>query len=733
LKKIIIPLLLSSIGSIAFAGVTPYLLKPEVRYDDVKQILALGEDLTGKDFKFNINYRPGSLRIFRDYTYRAYECSYFDPSTVKMLPLHGCQIRVITQTQTEKVILIKYEWPEILNTLKLSKSFKTKLSFFKLHQMAGLHLNSSGVDYLREVFFQGKLAYLFQLKKTDAVIHLFIDPFSGKILGRTEESIVHSIDAEVYPVYEETAIWDSKSETMSLKKAIPEKIKLEGVNDIVLASLSPYFSEFVGEYNEELNTTYHPEARGKPGAWNDEDLEQSLKVESPSRMQLPYNQKILESEYISVLVHPSSANLLDSTRHFYPLPHVSMINKEQVWYTVIGESVYYPPIASNSNHSAVRDPQHDLKNMINNPTDAIHVFQATNQFFQTLKAQSFNEFKDEELKVRAYLYNQDSFYKDNAFYTKGTINFTTYSPELPNFARDKRVIWHELGHSIFDKLADYVSGQKGNGQNEGFSDFISHFVFRARGFSEDYPYYKSERIYSEAIFNIANQVHDDGEAFGGTLKDILEEKIKSDGPAAFPKTLELVFTTLKFIRGSIKMSEQEFFHTMGLVDNIPTQTREAGEFAQIISDVLQKRNFSLMDSEQTTLEVKINGMEASVRGDGSYNYPFKFKENPNATHEITLSLKLIEKKAFAVPYPYQMSLRFQTNNSRILDIESLSPKDKMIYDKDDSIQFKFLFKPVCLEYNLNSSSCRSAVRVEMNRPNQEQVFGRRRFFIQVNR
>jgi hypothetical protein len=132
--------------------------------------------------------------------------------------------------------------------------------------------------------------------------------------------------------------------------------------------------------------------------------------------------------------------------------------------------------------------------MINNPTDAIHVFQATTQFFQTLKAQSFNEFKDEELKVRAYLYNQDSFYKDNAFYTKGTINFTTYSPELPNFARDKRVIWHELGHSIFDKLADYVSGQKGNGQNEGFSDFISHFVFRARGFSEDYPYYKSERI-----------------------------------------------------------------------------------------------------------------------------------------------------------------------------------------------------------------------------------------------
>jgi len=64
-------------------------------------------------------------------------------------------------------------------------------------------------------------------------------------------------------------------------------------------------------------------------------------------------------------------------------------------------------------------------------------------------------FTDPELSTRpfhAFLFNPDISYRDNAFYTDDTINFTTYSPAEPNMARDNSTIWHELGHGVMDRL-----------------------------------------------------------------------------------------------------------------------------------------------------------------------------------------------------------------------------------------------------------------------------------------
>src|SRR5205807_5683259 len=134
-------------------------------------------------------------------------------------------------------------------------------------------------------------------------------------------------------------------------------------------------------------------------------------------------------------------------------------------------------------------------------------------------------FKDPELSTRpfhAYLYDPDVAMRDNAYYTADTINFTTYSPKELNYARDNTTIWHELGHGIMDRLmGDFIQLADTGGLSEGMADFVAAMVISDVTDNVPFPGYRDFRIVNKTAFFVANEVHDDGEAYGGAMKDFL--------------------------------------------------------------------------------------------------------------------------------------------------------------------------------------------------------------------
>lgn len=712
----------------AHAGVTPFLLHPDVSATDTTKIISLAETLLKKKLSFNIFESVSEVTLFKDISYRSYECQQLNPTGTQYEIIDDCMIRVFTNLKTSKVTLIKYDIPQSLPQRNLTKVFKKLIPVHELYPEVQIALDTTNLKFTRKAWFEGKLTYLFESSTRETLTKVYVDVYSGVIVGKVEEELIQNISAELYPVYEEIEVWDSSTRAGYLGKGKSEKVTISSLGAKTTALPHPFFPSLVGSYDEDLDQSWKPEASG-PGTWNLQDLKVDLSISSPSATDNTGRSTVLDGPYISISVHPAAVKFLDKPELYFPYPHADWTTKDgKKYFYVVNESVAYGPLNSRLDSKAVRDSQHDFKKMMKDPTDALHVYQGTHEFFTTLKKFGLNDFSDSELKVRGYLYDTNPLWVDNAYFKNGTINFTTYSHDAPNFARDSTVIWHELGHSIFYKYVNYNIGKKGFGMNEGFSDFISHFVFRAKGFSEDYPHYKSMRYYSEAKFNIANQVHDDGEAYVGALKDILEDKIRSDGPAAFNKTLQLVISTLKYLRESKNLSEQEFFHTLLLVDDMGSDIRKSGEFKSIIEKALKNRNFSLRDDEQTYLVMSVNEDKIDVAGKGSRNDPYVFTEDPNASHEFVIKSILVEKPAMKINYPFRMHFFFSKHPRRIMNFESVGASLLQVSGPDEEKEFKFIVKPKCLTYNETESSCLSSTFLILYNEGKNVSFGKRRIF-----
>ncbi len=360
----------------------------------------------------------------------------------------------------------------------------------------------------------------------------------------------------------------------------------------------------------------------------------------------------------------------------------------------------------------VRVEDNKFETLIPRPADQIQVYWAVTEMMDQLRALGFTDPEISTRKFTAILYNPDPFFADNAFYVSDTINFTSYTAGSSNFARDNTVIWHELGHGIVDRMGGpFLTLAKYRGFGEGMADFLAELVLQASSFQRDFPGRTSQRIYNRTPFNLSGQEHDDGEAFGGVMKDLLDLAITRWGRAGLEKTADLTLEAIRFVRNHPGLNEQEWIEKLRFVDQRPSPKRAAGGFADLITQALAGRNFAVDPTRQASAVLLIDGSEPR-RGEATSDNPLP--TTLGTPRSLQLGLKLTDGESYRFNYPVRVVLRSNRGPTGPVDWinEDAGPQIVTLNGPEDEVKFETGTTGQCDELN-QGLGCREGLTIDV--------------------
>lgn len=387
---------------------------------------------------------------------------------------------------------------------------------------------------------------------------------------------------------------------------------------------------------------------------------------------------ILDGRYATVSIHPDFVKSLGDQLPFV-MKHsaqlhmswnqVSSDNGEDQYEMVPGTGYLGRPLknwADAWNRPATQDPDNNPLNYLKQGFDEVQVYYAITRLFESLHGMGFTDPDLSSRPFHAFLYDPDIGARDNAYYTDDTINFSTYSKGHRNFARDNSTIWHELGHGIMDRLmGDYITLADTGGLSEGMADFVAALVIA--DVSNGLPFDGSQtfRIINRTGFGLTNEVHDDGESYGGAMNDLLEAAIKSQGRQGLIKVGDLTMETMRLTRNHPALTAQDWFSHMLFADEMGHPgVRESGEMKTFIMSALDGRNFRFANGTQNTgaaeFSLKNGDQEITAGAPGSRGHPVGVTfVNGATTADYNLQVQLKDGEVYKFQYPVTIVVQYQ--------------------------------------------------------------------------
>lgn len=445
-----------------------------------------------------------------------------------------------------------------------------------------------------------------------------------------------------------------------------------------------------------------------PGAWTTQGLQtqatqaENAIVKTPNDMGSAHG-LVLDGRYVDVTVHADArAKAKNINFDWTYSSYYAVVPAVLADGPALKIATYYRAkgfkSADDFKAPPVRDPQHDIAKYMTQTTDEVQVYWAVTEMIDQLKSRGFTDPELSTRKFTAILYNPDPSFKDNAFYANDTINFTTYSPNRANIARDNLSIWHEMGHGIVDRLAgmNNIVTAKGGGFHEGIADFFAEVIYQATSFKQDFPGRTKQRIYNQTVFNMNNESHDDGEAFGAVMKSILDRAIDQWGEAGVNKTADLLLEALRFTRNHPALEESEWFEKLRYADSRVSTIRQVGEFAPLINAALVGRNYADKASDQAGVTISINNQVApNTFGAGSYKAPI------NQAIQFNVSVQVKDGVSYQFRYPLRvvLSVPGASGVTPILWSGATADQEVLINDAQAPAQFALNSTGTCVIRN----------------------------------
>jgi len=455
---------------------------------------------------------------------------------------------------------------------------------------------------------------------------------------------------------------------------------------------------------------------------------------------------VLEGRYATINLHPNVPaqfqNLSFTPQRsaqfkpdWKPMPE----NPEE-WEMLPGSGVLGRPIASAEeawNRPARRLPDHDPSSYINDGFDELQVYWAINQMFDSLRPMGF---VDPELSTRrfhAYLYDPEIVYRDNAYYTDDTINFTTYSPKQPNMARDNTTIWHELGHGVMDRMmGDHIRLADTGGLSEGMADFIAQLVLGDVTGGKNFPGKEKLRIFNNTGFYLTNEVHDDGEAYGGSMNDLLETAVEVHGRAGLTKVTDLTLEAMRLTRNHPGLTAVDWFEHMLFADELGHRpVREPGELSALIVKALAGRNFNLDGAVAASFTLKNGDEEVTSTGPGSRENPIRLhlEESETASYQLKINLKSTPTYGFVYPVTVKVAVRGGPLQGAIhWNGEEENPFVYQLASEADAIVSDLTVTGKCDEVNRPDGSCVDYAYVQIWNSGAKRPVSKKRFYLRMH-
>jgi hypothetical protein len=458
---------------------------------------------------------------------------------------------------------------------------------------------------------------------------------------------------------------------------------------------------------------------------------------------------LLQGRYTSVNIHPDALAKFGSLGFDarFSAPFMPNWVEAELDGAPVGEMIPSQAYANKPLHSAQeildrparRLPDHDPKAYIADGFDEIQVYYAVDTLFEELHARGW---KDPELSTRpfnAFLFNPDISMRDNAFYTDDTINFTTYSAHAQNFARDNSTIWHELGHGVMDRLmGDNIELADTGGLSEGMADFVAAMVIQAVTNGVPFPGSNEFRIINKMGFNLTNEVHDDGEAYGGTMKDFMDAVIAKNGPKGLDQVVDVVLEAMRLSRDYPGLTAPEWFKHILFADSLGRPgLRAPGELSPLLLQALAARNFKFDGGAVASFAIvnTATSTEIVAGKPGSRNTPIgvPLPKDGTASFELQASVKSSDQYAFRFP----VTVRVQYNGGPLQGAihwvgEEKGSQDYVLKSEADSVKLPLKVAGTCDEVNREDGSCVDFAYVQIfNAGESLRPAAKKRFYLRV--
>jgi hypothetical protein len=550
-----------------------------------------------------------------------------------------------------------------------------------------------------------------------------------------------SIEADLYPIYEEYQGELLPRQRVTLKHLEPQ-VPYFANNPFAGLQQRRYFEDKMDKTKAST-----PEGR-KEGYWSTEQLrsEAASQVASPLLRPNGFDSGLLlHGKYVSINLHPLAAQgnaiPLRPDRGYSPGFHLrwQYDAASGAWEVIPDGSPWGHRFKSQEEIFAmqnIRDPHHDYRTYMALGFDELQVYYAATLFYEQLHELGLT---DPELSTRpmtAYLYDPAVDSMDNAFYDADTINFTTYPPQALNLARDNTTVWHEMGHGFMDRLMGSQLNLAGpGGLSEGVADFFAEIGLRHGHYHDNFPGWNARRILNSIGFFLTNEVHDDGEPYGGVLADLLFTLCREQGDeTGLKKSADLVFAAMRFSRDHPELSEQNWYENLLYADELGHDpVRQPGELREAITQSFQRRNFSPRPAErlQFTLENQGEAVEAGKRGSRDTPIELTFGANETAhTYPVTVRFS-----AGSTPGPYTIEVDYKTGALQgAIHWQGEDEPVQRIAVTAASATLPLHLTPTatCDTINTGDGSCSDYVYIKLL-DSQNRVVGKKRFYVKIIR
>lgn len=608
-------------------------------------------------------------------------------------------------------------------------------------------VNMRGVEW-KDRIVNNKLVRLVTIKGKRGKHQIQISHDTRKVVKYSYEEFPQmDLEALVYPIYEEvegagTILSRQTAKLTHVSNTIPQ------IDGDLYASLKvrKYYDN---KYSPILGNT--PEGRAQ-GYWAMSYVKKLAEMirSNAALVSNDYSKGLLlQGAYATINIHPDAFTAFKGIKFaakpstaLFPNWAPTVVDGNEVWEMTPGNAFYGKPIMSAEElltRPARRLPDNDPTSYINDGFDEIQVYYAVNTLMEELHLRGLT---DPDLSTRpfnAFLFNPDVEYRDNAYYTDDTINFTTYSNTQPNMARDNSTIWHELGHGIMDRLmGDNIRLADTGGLSEGMADFVAQIIVQAVTNNQPFPGSEQFRIINQTGFFLTNEVHDDGEAYGGAMNDFMMAAIKKEGQAGLHKVADVILEAMRLTRDHPALTAKDWFEHILFADSLGRPgVRVAGELSPLLLSAIGGRNFSLTGAEVADMKlVNLNtGKEVVAGEEGSRGHAVQLNVAKDSTTHFDLSVKLKSTKDYEFHYPLTVKVEFAKGalQGAVHWVgKEKGPMMLTLNSEADTMKIPLDVYGTCDQINRQDGSCVDYAYVQIYNP-EDSVHpkAKKRFYVQV--
>ncbi|MBC7465337.1 MAG: hypothetical protein H7256_05040 [Bdellovibrio sp.] len=556
-----------------------------------------------------------------------------------------------------------------------------------------------------------------------------------------------SLPALVYPMYEETEQAVRQTRVSSQLKHLSKKVYSSTTDPYLKLRERTYLDV---KQDSILGLTLEGQAQGY---WAMSDIKvKAAQIKSQLTLQdnslssvSPTGHVILEGRYATVSLHPDAVTAFHGL-NFTPArstafrPNWAPVSFDSdQWQMIPGGSYLGRPLLTYDAaylRTARRLADHNPTEYINDGFDEVQVYHSINTLFESLHAIGFT---DPELSTRpfhAFLYDPDISSRDNAYYTDDTINFTTYSSNAQNYARDNSTIWHELGHGIMDRLmGDSLQLADTGGLSEGMADFVAALVIEKVTNGVPFDGANDFRIINNTGFYLTNEVHDDGEAYGGAMKDLLVAARARWGDQGVLKVGDLTMETMRLCRNHPGLTAELWFSHMLFADQLGHDgVRAPNEMNDLILNSLAGRNFTFENQKRAEFKISANGSEVLSRGPGSRNNPIPFAAAPTEFASFDLQVTATDGDLYKIKYPVTVKVQYENGplqGAMHWKYQEQSPVSYQLNSAEDVLNLNIQASGTCDFVNRADGSCQDFVYVQLWPTDATKPVAKKRFYLRL--